>query len=480
MNDRPDPVTKWSYCIGATGRDAAYALVSMYLILYVQYTMNLSGAQFAVISAAMIVCMVWDAVNDLLMGIIIENTNFKMGKFKPWILIGSISNAAIIVCLFTIRPSGWGFVAFYSLFYLLWGMTYTMNDIAYWGVLPSLSSDPSVRDSLVTVMSIFICIGQFSVAGIVPVVIAGNAVAAYRVIALCVAVALIAFQMLTAFGIKERPRSARKENLSLKDMYRIFARNDQLVCAGIASVFFNIACNLLIMFGVNFFYIEFGYSESGDLVFYFTVMYGLGMLISQASYAFIASRLTRQKIMRICFIGLFAGYGCFMSFGYILPKNVILLNVIGFVIFFFQGLMNLAIIVMINNTIEYDESRFHERHDSVISAVRSFSVKLAGGINQGLSALVLIMSGIYAISQNISRLEIDINRGEMTKEAALDSANEYLLGVTKTQGLVFRMGMVMIPVVALIISYTIIRKKYHIDEAEYERLVAQRGEQKTE
>ena len=480
MNDRPDAKTKWSYCIGATGRDAAYALVSMYLILYVQYTMNLSGAQFAVISAAMIVCMVWDAVNDLLMGIIIENTNFKMGKFKPWILIGSISNAVIIVCLFTIRPSGWGFVAFYSLFYLLWGMTYTMNDIAYWGVLPSLSSDPSVRDSLVTIMSIFICIGQFSVAGVVPVVIAGNAVAAYRVIALCVACALIAFQMLTALGIKERPRTAREENLSLKDMYRIFARNDQLVYAGIASVFFNIACNLLFMFGVYFFYIEFGYSESGDLVFYFTVMYGLGMLISQASYASIASRLTRAKIMRICFIGLLIGYGCFMSFGYILPKNVILLNVIGFLIFFFQGLMNLAIIVMINNTIEYDESRFHERHDSVISAVRSFSVKLAGGINQGLSALVLIMSGIYAISQNISRLEIDTNRGELTKEAALASANEYLLGVTRSQGLVFRMGMVMIPVVALIISYTIIRKKYHIDETEYERLVAQRGEQKTE
>ena len=54
-----------------------------------------------------------------------------------------------------------------------------------------------------------------------------------------------------------------------------------------------------------------------------------------------------------------------------------------------KTLMNLAIVVMINNTIEYDEARFHERQDSVISAVRSFSVKLAGGINQGLSALIV-------------------------------------------------------------------------------------------
>jgi len=471
MSEKLDARTKWSYCVGATGRDAAYALVSMYLILYVQYTMNLTSAQFAVISGAMILCMVWDAVNDLLMGIIIENTHFKMGKFKPWILIGCITNAAVIICLFTIRPSGWAFVGFYSLFYLLWGMTYTMNDIAYWGVLPSLSSDPGTRDSLVTIMSIFICIGQFSVAGVVPVVIAGNAVKAYRTVALVVALALVAFQLLTAFGIKERDRKEQTEKLSLKDMYRIFARNDQLVAAGAASVFFNITCNILIIFGVNFFYIEYGYSESGNLVFYFTVMYGLGMLISQASYAFLAKHFSREKLLRVCFIALLAGYACFMGFGYILPKNVILLNVIGFIIFFFQGLMNLVIVVMINNTIEYDEARFHERHDSVISAVRSFSVKLAGGINQGLSTLVLIISGIYAKSRSISALEIEVNRGELSSEAALQEANQYINEITASQGLMFRLGMVLIPVLTLIVSYVIIRKRYHIDEAEYAELI---------
>lgn len=471
MSEKLDARTKWSYCVGATGRDAAYALVSMYLILYVQYTMNLTSAQFAVISGAMILCMVWDAVNDLLMGIIIENTHFKMGKFKPWILIGCITNAAVIICLFTIRPSGWAFVGFYSLFYLLWGMTYTMNDIAYWGVLPSLSSDPGTRDSLVTIMSIFVCIGQFSVAGVVPVVIAGNAVKAYRTVAFIVALALVAFQLLTAFGIRERDRKEQTEKLSLKDMYRIFARNDQLVAAGAASIFFNIACNILIIFGVNFFYIEYGYSESGNLVFYFTVMYGLGMLISQASYAFLAKHFSREKLLRVCFIALLAGYACFMGFGYILPKNVILLNVIGFIIFFFQGLMNLAIVVMINNTIEYDEARFHERHDSVISAVRSFSVKLAGGINQGLSTLVLIISGIYAKSRSISALEIEVNRGELSSEAALQEANQYINEITASQGLMFRLGMVLIPVLTLIISYVILRKKYHIDEAEYAELI---------
>ena len=167
-----DAKTKWSYCIGATGRDAAYALVSMYLITYIQYTMKLSAAQFATISAIMAGCLIWDAINDPMMGIIIENAHLKQGKYRPWILLGAILNAALIIVLFTVRPQGWAFVLFFGFSYLLWGMTFTMNDISYWGMLPSLSSDASTRNMLVTLMSIFVCIGQFAVAGIVPTVIA--------------------------------------------------------------------------------------------------------------------------------------------------------------------------------------------------------------------------------------------------------------------------------------------------------------------
>lgn len=470
-----DRRTKWTYCIGATGRDAAYALVSMFLMLYVQYTMNLTTAQFAVISAIMVLCMVWDAINDLLMGIIIENTNMAMGKFKPWILIGAITNALCIVALFSIRPTGWGFVCFYSIAYLCWGMTYTMNDIAYWGVLPTLTSDARQRDNLVTIMGVFICVGQFLVGGIVPIVVAGNAVVTYRVIAMIVAVSLVLFQGLTAFGITENDRLPKQKQLSLKDMFAIFARNDQLVCMGIANLLFNVGCNLLIIFGVNFFYIEYGYSDAGDLVTLFTVMYGLGTLVSQALYATIANRFTRLQILKVVIVVLVVGYLSLLGFGYVLPKNLILLNAVGFVIFFAQGLFNLVNIVMINNTIEYDEVRFQERHDSVISAVRSFSVKLAGGINQGISTLTLIVSGIYVMSQNISALEIQVGQGSTTTEKALEQANGYISMVTGSQALIFRLCMVCVPLVTLVASYVLIRKRYRIDENEYASLLAKLG-----
>lgn len=471
MNEKIDSRTKWSYCIGATGRDAAYALVSMYLLVYVQYTVKLTTAQFAVISACMVACMVWDAINDPLMGIIIENTHFKWGKFKPWILMGSILNAIVIICLFTIRPSGWSFVVFYGLMYLAWGMTYTMNDISYWGLLPSLSSDAKTRDTLVTLMSIFICIGQFSVAGIVPTVVAGNAVQAYRVAALIVGLCLVGFQSLTAFGVKERERDDSAERVTLKKMFQIFLRNDQLTASGIAFFFFNVGQNLLLLFGVNFFYTEFVYSKGGNLVFWYTVMYGLGTLVSQALFSTLTSHFPKKKLMTFATVLLMVSYGLFLGYGYITPKNTILLNVIGFLIFFFQGLMNLIILVYVNNTIEYDEYRFHERHDSIISAVRSFAVKLAGGADQGLSALILICSGIYAISQKISNMEVAVNQGTMTKTEVLSQADGFLAGVSSIQQLMLRIGMVLVPVVTILIAYFLLAKKYRLDENEYDRIV---------
>jgi len=144
-----DNKTKWSYCVGATGRDMAYTLVSMFLLTYIQYTMQLTVAQYATISVIVVLCLIWDGFNDPMMGIIIENAHLKSGKFKPWILMGVILNAIDIICIFTLRPRGWAFVVFFGIAYLLWGMTFTMNDIAYWGLLPALSSDPKERNMLI-------------------------------------------------------------------------------------------------------------------------------------------------------------------------------------------------------------------------------------------------------------------------------------------------------------------------------------------
>lgn len=468
-----DTRSKWAYSIGAVGRDMAYTLVSMFLLTYIQYTVQLSVAQFSAISIVMVLALVWDAINDLLMGMLIENSQLKYGKYKPWILAGAILNSVVIILLFSVRPTGWAFVAYFALIYIGWGMTYTMNDIAYYGMLPSLTSDPKKRNSLVTLMNIFVSIGQFSVAVIVPMLVAGNAIVAYRKIALAVALAFVIFQLITVLGVKERERRENQDKLTLNKMYQIFKNNDQLVYIGLAALFFYIGSGLLILFAMNFFYFEFGYGQSGGLITIFTVMYGLGTLLSQFAFSPLVDKLGRNKLIKIMVFSLVILYLLFLSLGYILAKSAVLIYIIGFAIFFFQGLGTLLMVVMINNTIEYDELKHGHRHESVISGVRSFAVKLATGINQLIVALVLIVSGIYSISQKISGLELEVGLAKMTSETALKQANLFIGQVTRGQTFLLRLGIVIFPIFSFIIMYQLIKKHYIIDEAMYLDILSQ-------
>lgn len=482
MNNKLDKRTKWTYCVGATGRDMAYALVSLYLITYVQYTMGLTVAQYAAITACVVVCLIWDAINDPMMGVIIENTHLKGGKFRPWILLGVLTNAVIIVLLFTLRPTGWLFVAFFGISYCLWGMTFTMNDISYWGMLPSLSSDAGERNSLLSLMSIFCCIGQFAVAGLVPIFLAGNAIFVYRLVALITALCFLGFQLLTFFGVKERPRTDNPEKLTLKKMFKTIARNDQLVHIGIATLLFNICNGLLIIFGTNFFYMEFGYEEGGNLIFLFTVMYGLGTFLSQGLFSTISAKFKRASLLKFFMICILIGYALFFMTGlFLIPMNIIIINAIGFFIFFCQGFYNMLVVLMLNNTIEYDEYKNNERHDSVVASVRSFAVKLSSAINQGISSLVLIISGIYGVCQKIANLEIEKGQGLIKEDSeVLSRANAYISEVTAGQRLGLRIGIVSIPAIMIILSYIIIRKKYIIDEEMYDKMVKEIADRKKE
>ncbi|MDD5601584.1 MAG: MFS transporter, partial [Candidatus Izemoplasmatales bacterium] len=121
---------KWAYSVGGIGRDMIYQLVATFFIVYIQYSgLGLTAAQFTVIGILLVVGRIWDAINDPFMGSIVENTHSKWGKFRPWILIGALLSGVVIIAMFSIRPSGWWYVAFFFIIYLLWEITFTMNDI---------------------------------------------------------------------------------------------------------------------------------------------------------------------------------------------------------------------------------------------------------------------------------------------------------------------------------------------------------------
>ena len=199
----------WMYPLGTIGRDMIYALFNSFILTYGLLTRTLDTAQLAAITAIMIGARVFDAVNDPIMGFIIEKTHTKWGKFKPWLAAGVLSTAGVIITIFNTTLQGWRFIAIFGVIYFLYSITYTMSDISYWGMIPSLSSNPDTRNQFTSRAVLFAGIGSTLAGMLIPMFTVGelsltnSTQTSYGIISIAIAVLAIGFICFALFGIKE-------------------------------------------------------------------------------------------------------------------------------------------------------------------------------------------------------------------------------------------------------------------------------------
>ena len=88
---------KFAYGIGAVGKDMVYMLSASYVLYYFQDIMGVSAIAMGII---LLVARVFDAFNDPIMGVIVAKTKTRWGKFRPWLMIGTITNAVLLIMMF--------------------------------------------------------------------------------------------------------------------------------------------------------------------------------------------------------------------------------------------------------------------------------------------------------------------------------------------------------------------------------------------
>ena len=87
------------------------------------------------------VARIWDAINDPMMGLVVDNTHNRFGKFRTWLLVGTLLNAVVFFAMFnTFGLHGKALYIYVSIAYILYGMTYTIMDVPYWSWLPNLTN----------------------------------------------------------------------------------------------------------------------------------------------------------------------------------------------------------------------------------------------------------------------------------------------------------------------------------------------------
>jgi len=469
--------TLWTYSAGGIGRDMAYTLYSTFLLTFILYTKSLSDLQFTAISIIMIICRIWDAANDPIMGGIIENTHTKWGKFKPWIFIGVISNSIVLVSLFSMRLQGWGFVVFFAFMYLIWDITFTMNDIGYWSMLPSLTSNSKDRNLLTSLANVFAGMGSIISVSLIPILtvgkytIGGNTVTAYACVSIMIVCCFIGGQMMTVFGVQERNASTEngEPSIGLMKMIKIIFNNDQLLWVALVMLLYNTGSAIITGLGTNYIYFQYGYS--GSFVTKFVVTFGLASGIIMLLFPALSSKLTRKTLITIAIIMVLSGYSAIFLISFITTSYYILC-VCGAFIGLGQSTIYMVLTVNITNTVEYNEWKTGSRNEGIIFSIRPFMAKMGSALQSAVIMVVYLALGVTDITNKISDAENSMYKGLITETEKIIQIKKVLASVPKNTTLYMRACMVAIPIVLLLAAFLVLNKKCTIDEKKYNEMVA--------
>lgn len=476
------------YPLGTVGRDAVFCLINSYLLTFVLFTHPLDGAQVAAITGIMIAARVFDALNDPIMGNLIERTRSKYGKFKPWLVAGGLSTSVVIYLLFNVNLQGWSFVWFFGLMYFAFSITYTMSDISYWGMIPALGSDANARNQFTSRATLFAGIGSTLASILIPLfttgssAIGGSTSVAYGRIALVIAVLAPLFIMFTVCGVREHRESTEhspKKKVSLAQTLKIILRNDQLVWVAVVFLIQQIG-NGLVIGGIGSTYIYFTFGYDGGLYSLFTTVGMSATAFLMIFYPMISRKIHRKKLLGIMSLIAAAGYLMMLVAGlFSIPGDgSFWLLVIGYMLSNFgQYCFYLVMMISIMNTVEYNEYKFGVREEGIITSLRPFITKMGSALIVALTSAVYLILGVTDYTNQISALEQECAQGLITEEQKLSvisavifgTADGYV-GVGKGKSLGLLITMTVLPCVLMLISYFLYKKKYKLDEEEYERI----------
>lgn len=390
--------SKISFGIGAFGKDMVYAIVSTF---FMKYLTDIRLVDPVVVAILFAVARIWDAVNDTFMGVVVDNTRSKWGKFRPWILIGTLVNAVVLVLMYSdVNLSPVGYAAYSGVMYILWGMTYTIMDIPYWSMVPALTNDEKERSQISAIPRFFasmawLVVGSFGLY-IVKYFGGGNQLAGYARFAIAVAIIFVVCSLITVFNVKEKKVATvgSSEKISVKQMLRVLFKNDQVLVVLLIALFFNISYQLSNSFALYYFEYVCGVKE--ELFSVYTFVAGIAQMGALLLYPVLGLKINKKILFLLACIFPAVGFALLLLVGYVAPTNAVLVGLSSVVVNIGIGFMLVILTVILSEVVDYGEYKMGTRNESVIFSTQTFVVKLAGAFSALVSGIGLKIIGYKA------------------------------------------------------------------------------------
>ena len=410
------------YLTGMLGQNMIYNVIGTGLTFYFQSVIFLPAIAISIIMA---VARVWDAINDPMMGTIVDKTKSKWGKCKPYLMFVPAAICVVtILCFVNGRYSadnstiknviiiGWAALA-----YIIWGMTYTIGDIPLWGVTSLMSEDQNDRSKLLALARIFGGVGagivllsfvqiSQSVGSSFKTKVNDDAAALqYGFITVAIIVTVIGsilFQMAGLF-VKERVAQS-EERYTMKENFKLMWSNEPFRKVIISSVLRS-PIMLLMSVAITLLNYYFGNFGMKNYTLYLVILGG-AIFIAQFGMSAVSPKLCekfeKKKVYNVCTLVSAVCFALIFAVYLIAPTSLEkpVWVAVNFVLFAGagagMGALNVLQSILIADAVDYEEYHHGIRPDGVFFSGQSFASKLSAGIAsiiQGIAFAVIGFSG---------------------------------------------------------------------------------------
>ena len=428
--------------LGTVGRDMFYAFEANTLLYFLSDVLSLPVWVFAAASMILSVMRIFDAFNDPITGLLIDNIRSPWGKFKPAILVGGVLSAVFSVLLFANIGTGWAFVIIFGIAYLLWDITYGINDIGYWTLLPVLSSDQKQREKTGAFARICANIGMYIVmVAWQPVTSAlGDTPQAWFWCAVVIAVVYLLGLLFPLLGVKEkRVAIQEQDSTTVKQMFRALLKNDQLMWTTLAMGLFMVGYCTTVNFAV--YYMKYIFGNEGMYTVLVAVV-GVSQLGTLAVYPMVAKRMNRRQLYTLGTVLVLIGYAIF----FFAEFSIVLIALGAVLVFVGQAFIQTLMLMFLADTVEYGHWKLGKRNESITFSIQPLINKIGGALATGIVSLTLIFSGI----------KVDGGTADF---------------ITSEGKLIVKLAMFVAPLLMIIAGYIVYLKKYKICEEFYAEIL---------
>ena len=400
-----------AYACGNLGQSAFYNAMSTYFIVYVTGCLfsgvdkALAAKLIGVITSLVVIIRIAEIFIDPLLGNLIDNTNTKWGRFRPWQFFGGLISAVLLAVIFSgmfglVNVNTTLFIVLFVITFVVLDVFYSLRDISYWGMIPALSSDSHERSTYTALGSFGGSIGYNGLTIVViPIVTYFSYVftgkhqesqSGWTCFAIIVAILGVLTVCSVAFGTKESTSTLRakaEDNGGPLAAFKALAQNDQLLWVALSYLLYaiaNVATTGVLMYMFKFILNN---SAAYSIVGVVSVIAGI---IMAPLYPILNKRIPRRY--------LYLGGMVLMVLGYLLfivGTNNLAVVTVGLVFFYLpQTFIQMTAILSLTDSIEYGQLKNGKRNEAVTLSVRPMLDKIGGALSNGITGFIAVAAGM--------------------------------------------------------------------------------------